>query len=604
MVRPRRPGRGRRDPPGRARPGRPGLADQLGRGRARRHRRRDRGPGGGGPPPGRHRVDLRRGRLRRAVDSPEQAVAVSNTIAPEHLELITEDPQALVPLVRHAGAVFCGPWSPASVGDYLAGPSHVLPTDGTARFGSALTVSDFQKDVHVITLDREAVERAAPTVAAIARAEGLAAHADSVTRRLATPERPEPWPRRPARRRRDDGRVPLAAGRRRGPPQHQRVAAASAPASSTRSAEAVRGPMAPLPRSGSPRELRARLAALHGVGAEQVFVANGSNEVLQTLSLTYAGPGRSVASSSPPTRCTPTSPASPAPGRRGGRGADFALDLDEVRRVVASTEPAITYLCSPNNPTGPVETPRRSGGARAGGRGRRAAGGRRGVRPVRPVVGAGAGRARTAAGGHPHVLQDLVHGRARLGYLIGPTVGGGRAREGGAAVPPRRAEAGGRHHRARLRRRDGARVSLLTEERGRVDGALASCRATSGRRPPTSSCSGPSERTPPTCGRRWWIGRAGAQLLGRGPASPAACGSPSAPRRGRPLPRRPLGGPHMTALGRSRRAAPPGRRRSPSRSTSTGPRVGLGVHRAAVLRPHARPDRPPRRVRPVDRGDR
>lgn len=118
------------------------------------------------------------------VDSPEQAVAVSNTIAPEHLELLTEDPQALVPLVRHAGAVFCGPWSPASVGDYLAGPSHVLPTDGTARFGSALTVADFQKDVHVITLTEDALAKAAPTVAAIANAEGLAAHADSVLRRL------------------------------------------------------------------------------------------------------------------------------------------------------------------------------------------------------------------------------------------------------------------------------------------------------------------------------------------------------------------------------------------------------------------------------------
>ena len=119
-------------------------------------------------------------------DSPEQAISVSNTIAPEHLELLTEDPQALVPLVRHAGAVFCGPWSPASVGDYVAGPSHVLPTDGTARFGSALTVADFQKDVHVITLTRDALEIAAPTVAAIARAEGLAAHADSVLRRLQT----------------------------------------------------------------------------------------------------------------------------------------------------------------------------------------------------------------------------------------------------------------------------------------------------------------------------------------------------------------------------------------------------------------------------------
>lgn len=120
-------------------------------------------------------------------DSPEQALAVSNVIAPEHLELMTADPAALVPLARHAGAVFCGPWAPASVGDYLAGPSHVLPTDGTARFGSALTVRDFRKEVHVITLDRAALEAAAPTVAAIADAEGLAAHAESVRRRLAAP---------------------------------------------------------------------------------------------------------------------------------------------------------------------------------------------------------------------------------------------------------------------------------------------------------------------------------------------------------------------------------------------------------------------------------
>jgi histidinol dehydrogenase len=118
------------------------------------------------------------------VDDPEQALAVANLIAPEHLELMTADPQALVPLVRHAGAVFCGPWSPASVGDYLAGPNHVLPTDGTARFASALTVRDFQKDLHVITLDEPALAKVAPHVAALARAEGLAAHADSVLRRF------------------------------------------------------------------------------------------------------------------------------------------------------------------------------------------------------------------------------------------------------------------------------------------------------------------------------------------------------------------------------------------------------------------------------------
>ena len=122
------------------------------------------------------------------VDGPEQAMAVANAIAPEHLELMCADPEALVPLVRHAGAVFCGPWAPASVGDYIAGPSHVLPTFGSARFGQALTVADFTKMVHVVTLDEAALGKVAPHVAALAEAEGLAAHAASV--RIRTTEAP------------------------------------------------------------------------------------------------------------------------------------------------------------------------------------------------------------------------------------------------------------------------------------------------------------------------------------------------------------------------------------------------------------------------------
>jgi len=118
-------------------------------------------------------------------DGPEQAMAVANAIAPEHLELITEDPEALLPLVRSAGAVFCGPWAPASVGDYVAGPSHVLPTFGSARFASALRVDDFVKHVHVVDLDKDALARVGPHVTALAEAEGLAAHANSVRRRLA-----------------------------------------------------------------------------------------------------------------------------------------------------------------------------------------------------------------------------------------------------------------------------------------------------------------------------------------------------------------------------------------------------------------------------------
>ncbi|MBT5138427.1 MAG: histidinol dehydrogenase [Acidimicrobiaceae bacterium] len=113
-------------------------------------------------------------------DSPDQALEVANFIAPEHLELQTEDPEALVPLVRHAGAVFCGAYAPASLGDYVAGPSHVLPTSGTARFASALTVSDFMKDVHVVSVDQAGFEAMGDHVIALAQAEGLDAHAASI----------------------------------------------------------------------------------------------------------------------------------------------------------------------------------------------------------------------------------------------------------------------------------------------------------------------------------------------------------------------------------------------------------------------------------------
>ena len=116
------------------------------------------------------------------VDSPEAALQISNLVAPEHLELLCRDAESLVPLIKNAGAVFLGPWSPASVGDYVAGPSHVLPTFGTARFASALTVDDFLKQHHIISVDESAYDPGglAGAVEALADAEGLTAHADSI----------------------------------------------------------------------------------------------------------------------------------------------------------------------------------------------------------------------------------------------------------------------------------------------------------------------------------------------------------------------------------------------------------------------------------------
>ena len=113
-------------------------------------------------------------------DDAAQAMAVANAIAPEHLELLVEGAADLVPLVRHAGAVFCGPLTPASIGDYVAGPNHVLPTYGSARFSGALRVDDFRKHIHVVTVDEKGLAEVAPHVVALATYEGLPAHAESV----------------------------------------------------------------------------------------------------------------------------------------------------------------------------------------------------------------------------------------------------------------------------------------------------------------------------------------------------------------------------------------------------------------------------------------
>lgn len=114
------------------------------------------------------------------VDGPETAAEVVDFIAPEHLQVMTEAPGAVIDRVRNAGAIFSGPLSPASIGDYVAGPSHVLPTNGTARFAGALSVRDFTKPMHEISVDSEGLAAVGPHVAAIADAEGLAAHAQSV----------------------------------------------------------------------------------------------------------------------------------------------------------------------------------------------------------------------------------------------------------------------------------------------------------------------------------------------------------------------------------------------------------------------------------------
>jgi len=125
----------------------------------------------------------RRGALIRTRDLAE-ACAIANRIAPEHLELAVADPDALLPELKHAGAIFVGHYASEALGDYCAGPNHVLPTGRTARFSSPLGVYDFQKRTNVLRIAPATARALAPVAVTLATAEGLAAHARSAEARL------------------------------------------------------------------------------------------------------------------------------------------------------------------------------------------------------------------------------------------------------------------------------------------------------------------------------------------------------------------------------------------------------------------------------------
>ena len=240
-VRRHRPGR-----PGRARSRRPGLAGDLGRDVlaavsaevdrivAASPRRAD------------LEATLASSGIACLVDGPAAAMAVANTVAPEHLQLMVADADAPACWTRceNAGAVFIGPWSPASLGDYMAGPNHVLPTNRTARFSSALRADDFRRHIHAVTVSPDALEALGPAGHHPGRDRGPAG-----PRRLGPPPPGRPRSRRlgaaaraldderppahPARPRPQRG-LPLAPGRGRGAPQHQRVARSRRPRSGAR----------------------------------------------------------------------------------------------------------------------------------------------------------------------------------------------------------------------------------------------------------------------------------------------------------------------------------------------------------------------------------
>ena len=114
------------------------------------------------------------------VKNLDQAVEVTNKLAPEHLQIMIRRPQSIIKRIENAGAIFVGPYTPTVVGDYFAGPSHVLPTGGTARFFSGLGIKDFIKGFHTVSYSKKALEKARDAVENISLREGLSKHLESI----------------------------------------------------------------------------------------------------------------------------------------------------------------------------------------------------------------------------------------------------------------------------------------------------------------------------------------------------------------------------------------------------------------------------------------
>lgn len=118
------------------------------------------------------------------VDTPKEAIAMINAVAPEHLELLINQPEKIIPDIQNAGAIFVGPYSPEPLGDYMAGPNHTLPTSGTATFSSALSVDDFITKTSVICYSKKQLSNYKDSIIRIATKEGLTAHANAVSVRF------------------------------------------------------------------------------------------------------------------------------------------------------------------------------------------------------------------------------------------------------------------------------------------------------------------------------------------------------------------------------------------------------------------------------------
>jgi histidinol-phosphate aminotransferase len=296
------------------------------------------------------------------VDDTAAALAVSDVWAPEHLEIQTADAASLAARVRNAGAVFVGPYAPVSLGDYLAGSNHVLPTGGTARHTAGLSVLAFLRGIHVVDCSAAALAEAAPYIDALGAAEDLAAHVAAVRVRIPAgheapahgrpaagpPIRPDLAGRSPYGAPQLDVPVRLNTNENPFPPPPALVQAI------TDAVAVAAGSLNRYPDRDA-MSLRAELAAYlgHGLTARQVWAANGSNEIIQQLLQVFGGHGRSALGFEPSYAMHPL--ISRATGTRwisGAREDDFGLDAGRTVHAVRQHQPDLVFLTSPNNPTG------------------------------------------------------------------------------------------------------------------------------------------------------------------------------------------------------------------------------------------------------------
>ena len=306
-----------------------------------------------------------RGALVRVRDM-DEACSIASGIAAEHLEILAANPNQWADRIRHAGAIFLGPYASESLGDYCAGPNHVLPTMRTARFSSPLGVYDFQKRSSIIEIARPAAQRLGQIAAVLARGEGLEAHArsaemrldakvsdpaisqpagDEIERRVGAVVRPEIREMASYHVPSSEGLVKLDAME-----NPYRLDPALRAELGARLADALINRY-PVPSyAGLKRAIAARLGVPDGF---DLLLGNGSDELITMICVATARPGAVVLAPVPSFVMYEVS-AKLAGSRFVGVGLrpDFSLDMPAMLAAIARHRPAVVFLAYPNNPTG------------------------------------------------------------------------------------------------------------------------------------------------------------------------------------------------------------------------------------------------------------